>query len=174
MFVKHHVRALLNLVLGKMKFKSAFVHTESVMVTYAMALPSACIVDIGSSKINVCCVDEGLIAPKSIIRKHFGGDDINEVLYRLMNRSRALHYFPKHSLCPDYHYHKLLIEQLKEQFCTCEMDSNVIVKTCSFSNKDFFKHAKGQEEEKVEESCAKMTINCSDALLFAGQSLFYS
>ena len=36
-FVKHHVRYLLDLLFGKMGFKAIFVHTESVMATYAMA-----------------------------------------------------------------------------------------------------------------------------------------
>jgi actin-related protein 8 len=80
------------------------------MATYAMALPSACVVDIGSSKINVCCVDEGLLAPKSIIRRHYGGDDITELLYRLINRNKALHYFPRNMLNLDYHYHKMVME----------------------------------------------------------------
>lgn len=93
------------MILGKMKFKSIFMHTESVMATFAMALPTACVVDVGSSKINVCCIDEGLLVPKSIIRKHYGGDEINEVLYRFINRNKALHYFPKNLLNMDYHYH---------------------------------------------------------------------
>jgi actin-related protein len=96
---------MVTMLLGKMKFKSIFIHTESVMATYAMALPQGCVVDIGSSKINVCCIDEGLLAPKSIVRKHFGGDDINELLYRFINRNKALHYFPRHSLNMEYHYH---------------------------------------------------------------------
>lgn len=78
-----------------MKFKSILLHTESVMATFAMALSSACVVDIGSSKISVCCIDEGILVPKSLQRKHYGGDDINDLLNRLMCRSKALHYFPK-------------------------------------------------------------------------------
>ena len=100
----------MNMILGKMKFKSLFMHNETVMATYAMALPSACVVDIGSSKVNVCCVDEGLIVPKSIVRKHYGGDEINEILYRFINRNKALHYFPRNLLDLDNYYHKLLIE----------------------------------------------------------------
>lgn len=65
------------MLLGKMRFKGIFVHTESVLATYSMALPSACIVDIGATKVNVCCVDEGIITPKSLKRKHYGGDDIS-------------------------------------------------------------------------------------------------
>lgn len=84
-----------------MKFKSLFIHTESVMATFAMAMSTACVVDIGSSKISVCCIDEGILVPKSIIRKHYGGDEINEMFYRLITRSKGgLHYFPKSMLNP--------------------------------------------------------------------------
>ena len=36
-FVRHHVRHMLNMLFAKMNFKSAFVHVESVMSSYAMA-----------------------------------------------------------------------------------------------------------------------------------------
>ena len=65
-FVKHHLRYVITMLLGKLKFKSLFMHTESVMATFAMAMSSACVVDIGSSKINVCCIEEGILVPKSI------------------------------------------------------------------------------------------------------------
>ncbi len=54
------------MLLGNLKFKSLFMHTESVMATFAMAMSTACVVDIGSSKLSVCCIDEGLLVPKSI------------------------------------------------------------------------------------------------------------
>lgn len=37
-FVKHHLRYIITMLLGKMKFKSLFMHTESVMATFAMAM----------------------------------------------------------------------------------------------------------------------------------------
>ena len=49
-FVKHHVRYLLDMLFIKMGFKSVFLHLESVMATYAMAAATACVVDIGSTK----------------------------------------------------------------------------------------------------------------------------
>mmetsp|Transcript_34750 Transcript_34750/g.45720 ORF Transcript_34750/g.45720 Transcript_34750/m.45720 type:complete len:118 (+) Transcript_34750:638-991(+) len=36
-FIRHHVRHILNMLFVKMGFKSAFVHQEAVMATYAMA-----------------------------------------------------------------------------------------------------------------------------------------
>jgi actin-related protein 8 len=71
---------MVNMILGKLRFKSVFIHNESIMSTYAMAMPSACVVDIGATKICISCVDEGVLMPKTIIRKHFGGDDISELL----------------------------------------------------------------------------------------------
>ena len=50
------------------------------MATFAMALPTACVVDIGSTKTTVCCIEEGIIINKSVIRKHFGGDDMTTLL----------------------------------------------------------------------------------------------
>ena len=55
----------LDLALKRLKFKSAIVHQESVMATYGLAHPSACIVDIGADKINICCIDDGMIIPES-------------------------------------------------------------------------------------------------------------
>lgn len=101
---------MVNTLLAKLKFKSIFIHTESIMATFAMALPSACVVDIGSSKISVCCIDEGIILSKSIMRRHFGGDDVTELLYRFMSRSKGLHFFPKETINLDYHYHKVILE----------------------------------------------------------------
>ena len=65
-YVKHHLRYIVNMILAKMKFKSLFMHTESIMATFAMAVSTACVVDIGSSKISICCIDEGIIVSKSI------------------------------------------------------------------------------------------------------------
>ena len=99
-FIRHHVRHLLNMIFAKMAFKSAFVHVESVMASYAMAAQTACIIDIGSTKTSVCCVDDGVIINKSVIKKHYGGDDIAELLYRLIKSSDALHYFPSNIFYP--------------------------------------------------------------------------
>lgn len=52
---------MVDMLLVKMGFKSLFVHTESVMASYAMALQTSCVVDIGSSKLSVCCIDDGIV-----------------------------------------------------------------------------------------------------------------
>jgi len=91
--IKIHVRYLMNMLFN-LGFRSMFLHQESVMATFAMALPSAVVVDIGSTKTSVCCVEEGIIRSESVIRKHFGGDDMTALLQRLVQSESALHYFP--------------------------------------------------------------------------------
>jgi|TARA_B110000285_G_C14866789_1_gene487219 actin-related protein 8 len=67
--VKIHVRYMINMLFD-LGFKNMFIHQESVMATYAMALPTAVVVDIGSTKTSVCCIEEGIIIAKSVIRKN--------------------------------------------------------------------------------------------------------
>jgi actin-related protein 8 len=99
----------------KMGFKSILIHQESVMASYAMSVQTGCVVDIGATKISVCCVDDGMILPRTVVRKHYGSNDINEILYRLLKSERALHHFPKRLLYPlDYPYHQMLLEKVKE------------------------------------------------------------
>ena len=106
-FIRHHVRYLLNILFVKMRFRSAFIHLDSVMATYAMAAQTACVVDIGATKTTVCCIDDGVILNKSVIKKHYGGDDISEILYRLIRSQDALHHFPRDIFYPlHYEYHK--------------------------------------------------------------------
>ena len=92
-FVKTHVRYMMTMLFN-LGFKSLFLHLESVMATFAMALPTACVVDIGSSKTSVCCIEEGIIITKSIVRKNFGGDELTSLLIRLLQSNSALHFFP--------------------------------------------------------------------------------
>jgi len=43
--------------------------------------------------------------------KHYGGDDLNEMFYRLLKRREALHHFPQDVIFPqEYPYHQLLLE----------------------------------------------------------------
>lgn len=144
-FIRHHVRYLLNMIFVKMGFKSAFVHVESIMSSYAMGAQTACIVDIGSSKTSVCCVDDGVIINKTIIKKNFGGDDISELLYRLIKARDALHYFPRNIFYPiQYPYHMLQLEAFKEQFTVLQMNQ---------TSKDYIKTIKlllkEQDESKI-------------------------
>ena len=92
------------------------------MSAYGGALQSSCVVDIGSSKISVSCVDEGIIIEESMIRKNYGGDDITSSLYMMLSRKNSniqnqklnfpIEYF---NLNNPYHYR--IFERIKEQEC---------------------------------------------------------
>ena len=86
-FIRVQVKMLVNLFLRTMNFKQIFLHLESVMSAFGMALQSACVVDVGSDKINICCVEEGVILEETLIRKNFGGRDMTTFLYLYMKQS---------------------------------------------------------------------------------------
>ena len=83
-FNKIHTRLIVNTLFERACFKSILLHQESVLATYAMALQTACVVDIGATKTTVCCIEEGIILSKTYVRKDFGGDDQTEMLIRLL------------------------------------------------------------------------------------------
>lgn len=63
---------------------------ESVMACFSSTVSSACIIDIGHDKINVACVEEGVILPGTLIRKNFGGRHINELLKKSIEKKNII------------------------------------------------------------------------------------
>lgn len=57
------IKNLVDMILRLCGFKQIYIHLESVLACFGLNQQSACIVDIGSDKINICCVDEGVILP---------------------------------------------------------------------------------------------------------------
>jgi actin-related protein 8 len=126
LYVKQQVKGMINVFLRNLNFKAIFIHTESVMSTFGAAMQSSCVVDIGSSKINVCCTDEGMIIEESLLRKNFGGDNITTLMYMILSRksgnnsnlqSHAKINFPIDYFDLNNPYHFRIIEKLKEGEC---------------------------------------------------------
>ena len=125
-FIKQQIKLLLNLLFKKFQYKNIFLQTEAVSTTFGVASPIACIVDIGSSKVNISCVDEGYTIQETLIRRNYGGDDINSLLeYQFMSyyhsvNSNSVEYdkervFPIDEInTKELYYHKRIIEKLKE------------------------------------------------------------
>lgn len=84
-FIHSHAKALLFSLFSRIGFKKIYVHLESVMACFGTAVSSACVLDIGHEKISVCCVDEGLILPKTLIRKNFGSKHVSKILAKIFN-----------------------------------------------------------------------------------------
>ena len=72
LFIKTEVKAMINLFFKYFGFKNIFLHLESVMSSFGLAIQSSCVVDIGSDKLNLCCVDEGMIIKNTLFRKNIG------------------------------------------------------------------------------------------------------
>lgn len=132
-FIKIQVKGLINLFLRILNFKAIIVQIESVSSSFGTALQSCCVVDIGSQKTNVSCVDEGFVLEESIIRKNFGGDDLTEFLKKSLQRKTSTYYFPSAYFINDNVYHHRIIEKLKETECEFP---NVLNPTSYFINKN--------------------------------------
>ena len=81
LFIKTEIKAMINLFFKFFGFKNIFLHLESVMSSFGLAIQSSCVVDIGADKVNICCVDEGMIIKNTLIRKNMGGNEITKLLF---------------------------------------------------------------------------------------------
>lgn len=117
LFIKTEVKMLLNLFFKRFRFKNIITHTESVMTSYGSALQNCCVVDVGATKTSVCCIEEGIIIKESYIKKHYGGNDIDDLLLSMLvnNSFKRNVFFPmrEFNLNSSY-YKKRIIEKLKE------------------------------------------------------------
>lgn len=179
---KHHLRCLVELVVS-MGFKQVMPLLESVAASYAMAAQTACVVDLGHTQTTVSCVDDGQVQPQSVIKKRYGGQDISELLYRLIVSPQALHYFPTNVFWPlHYPYHSMLLDRLKTQYSSLQMGvqdegkhKQELVKAITLVLKEQSqKGIKRPAPTKKHPESTQVMFNCSEALLIAPQALFYS
>eukprot|EP01134_Creolimax_fragrantissima_P008119 CFRG8119T1 len=85
---KRHVRIMMEVLLEEMGFSALYMHQESVCAMFGAGLSHACVVDVGASKLSVCCVEEGMSIPETRVTLRYGGDDITRELHtRLGNVS---------------------------------------------------------------------------------------
>lgn len=57
---RRHLRAIIEVLLDDLGFAAVLLHQESVCATFGAGVSSACVVDVGASKVSVSCVDEGI------------------------------------------------------------------------------------------------------------------
>jgi actin-related protein 8 len=55
--------------------------------------PTACIVDIGFSKTNIACVDDGDVISGTVFHFHYGGFDISRFFLYLLQHHQRCHSF---------------------------------------------------------------------------------
>ncbi|KAL7063630.1 hypothetical protein AAHC03_0911 [Spirometra sp. Aus1] len=74
-FVRREVRQMVGMLLTNLKFARVVVQQASACATYGVGLPTACVVDIGSQKTSVACVDEGVSLPEVRVTLPIGFSD---------------------------------------------------------------------------------------------------
>ncbi|KAM3130902.1 hypothetical protein pb186bvf_017014 [Paramecium bursaria] len=115
-FQRNQIKALIDMLLRQIGFKGIYIHLESVLASFGANLLTCCVVDIGYEKINVTCVDEGIILPGTYVRKNFGSKDLDQLLMRQIIKRNA--YDQSIIQVNPYIYGDLLqMEKLKEKAC---------------------------------------------------------
>lgn len=82
-FIRPHIKHLLTMIFNKIGFNRMYIHLESILACLGTAISSAVVVDIGHEKISICCVDEGVILPKTLVRKNYGLKYMSKLLIKL-------------------------------------------------------------------------------------------
>lgn len=94
-FHRGQVKGIINIFMKRLAFARIYLHQESVLAAFGTCLSQACVVDIGSDKINICCIDEGVIIPQTIIRKFYGGKEVDLFLHRMLTKKNSYSYMSK-------------------------------------------------------------------------------
>jgi actin-related protein 8 len=113
MYRRRHVRAAIEVLLGDLGFSAVLLHQESVCATFGAGVSSACVVDVGASKISVSCVDEGVSLEESRITLLYGGNEVTRLFHWLLRKVD----FPYKECSLGRHTDWALMDRLKESIC---------------------------------------------------------
>ncbi|TSL97238.1 Actin-related protein 8 [Bagarius yarrelli] len=117
-YIRQHVKEVVNMLLVKMGFSAIIVHQESVCAAFGSGLSSACVVDVGDQKTSVCCVEDGVSHRNSRLCLSYGGSDVTRCFFWLMQRAG----FPYRECRIANRLDSMLLQQLKETFCHLDQD----------------------------------------------------
>ncbi|EMD39130.1 hypothetical protein CERSUDRAFT_112814 [Gelatoporia subvermispora B] len=111
---RFYVQGLVRMLLMTMGFKQLCAQQESLAATYGAGISNACVVDMGSTKTSIACVDDGFVLPETRMLLDMGGDDITEFFYVLLEKIG----FPYKDVDLARSYDVVIIEDLKARLCT--------------------------------------------------------
>jgi actin-related protein 8 len=110
------IRALTELALKQMGFKSVAFILESVAGTFGTGISGALVIDIGAQVTKVCCVEDGQISAVSQSILPYGGDQLTQLFLALLK----LHSFP-YSECDLNHWLDFeLMDELTRRLLTMD------------------------------------------------------
>lgn len=107
------LKELVNVLLQRMEFASAFLHQESVCATFSAGLSSACVINVGGEVTHMCCVEEGMSNPDTRVTMRYGGSDITRMFYWLLKQTSL----PYTEVAAHSRLDGVLVQELKESIC---------------------------------------------------------
>ncbi|XP_001605850.1 actin-related protein 8 [Nasonia vitripennis] len=150
-----YLKELTTLLLCDMGFGGCFLLQDHVAATFGAGLGYACVVDVGEEKTSVSCVEDGISHRNTRVRMDYGGGDITQTFFWLLQKSA----FPYKNCDPANRLDAMLLDQLKKDFC--HVDLNV----CGSQEKTF-------SVKKPRQPTENYTIQVGDECLIAPLSLF--
>ncbi|CAO2647847.1 Nn.00g087690.m01.CDS01 [Neocucurbitaria sp. VM-36] len=138
LYEKQYVTMILDILIRDLGVGKVCLQQESLSATFGAGYGVACVVDIGSQKTSICCVDEGLCVEESRVNLKMGGLDVTETFIKMM----LYGHFPYSDMNLKRRYDFLLAEELKQKFCSMD-EGSVTVQTW-----DFHLRASGQDTRK--------------------------
>ncbi|XP_055679254.1 actin-related protein 8 [Lutzomyia longipalpis] len=153
-----YLRELMTLLLCRMGFKSCFLVQDHVAATFGAGLGYACVVDVGDQKTSVSCVEDAISHPNTRVRLEYGGGDVTQTFYWLLQKCA----FPYKNCKVNLPQDAMLLKKLKEEFCHVNLD------VCGSEEKHFDAIQPGRA------SAHRYTLQVGDEAIVAPLSLFHT
>ncbi|KAK4885379.1 hypothetical protein RN001_001650 [Aquatica leii] len=150
-----HLREVMTLLLINIGFSSCFLVQDHVAATFGSGLSYACVVDVGDQKTSVSCVEDGICHRNTRVRLDYGGGDITQVFYWLLQKCA----FPYKTCTDTNKLDTMLLRKLKEDFCHVNLD------VCGSLEKTFVL-------KQPQKTVLQYTIQVGDECIVAPLSLF--
>lgn len=155
LYERQYVIQTLDMLVRDFGFGKVCFIQESLAATFGAGYTTACVVDLGSQKTSISCVEEGMCIENSRVNLKFGGADVTETFMKMM----LADYFPYADINLNRRYDFLLAEELKSKFCTMN-EADISVQLY-----DFHLRVSGRDTRKY-------TFKTYDEVLLAPQGYF--
>ncbi|ODM96367.1 Actin-related protein 8 [Orchesella cincta] len=116
-FDRLHAKHIMNLVIKRLGFQSAFLIQDHVCGSFGCGRACATVVDVGDQKISVSCVEDGISYPQSRLELKYGGGDLTVSLWNQL----CLTSFPVPIQISEL-WDLEFLNRLKENYCHLNLD----------------------------------------------------
>uniref|UniRef100_A0ABK8FW26 Actin-related protein 8 n=2 Tax=gambiae species complex TaxID=44542 RepID=A0ABK8FW26_ANOGA len=152
-----HLREYVTLLLNQIGFGCCFLVQDHVAATFGAGLGYACVVDVGDGKTSVSCVEDGISHPNTRVRFDYGGADVTQVFYWLLQKCA----FPYRECNEQMPLDGVLLRRLKEDFGHVNLD------VCGSVEKSFTVQHPATPKRHY-------TLQVGDEAMVAPLSIFYT